>query len=823
MRHVLYVVSLFLISLSWFAVLPFTEPDRWLGLIYFALGTVLFFLCHRREDVPSSAPAAVLSVPALAFTVWILPFPYDIGACFMLVGVLAFLLRDRILGGNILGQTGKVLGSILLVQAFALALCIHVFSRYHEAEPLAVPLYLLARIIDPSIAYSDGRVLFPSEEEVFRVPVTWEGFGAPFMILFFLALLGTGLRHQRKLETVVKLVGLFVGYALLRNTILAFLLQRFKDPYLYCYYSTMFWSFLPLAVLSAYLLRPREGEHPTLPQPFWRVVLPTGLLFAAAGFLLIGSYAFHDPGTRKGGRVMIDEYHSQWEWTTRALDKEWYGRDSGYNYYCLGTYLDVFYEVDIRQTPFDRGDLSDYDVLIIKTPTKMYTADELDAIEDFVREGGGLFLIGDHTNVFGTSTYLNPIASMFGLQFRHDSQYDLDTGGLTLIDKPRVLAHPVLADLPYFLFATSCTLEPGLLSENVIIGSGMRALEVDYSQTSYFPEKRRNAFPYGYFIQQAGKKYGRGRVLAFTDSTTFSNFFMFVTGKPELLIGSVEWLNRENRLRLLNVVLFFAGVVVAVIVSWIVRRAKFNEPAFALAYVAFGICLGIAAFDSFTNNAYAPPTPKREYVSVCFEDEHSNIDLPTRNLVPRSPEAYHTFFTWTQRLGYVPSLNHRIEDCFTKADMLVIVNPVKRFTIEEVDSTYAFVANGGSLLLIDSAHNKNSSVRDLAGAFGIEVYLQEPDSSSITDAIGNEIVPALYAGYLEGGVPVLYTERGRPVLCEKQVGNGTVVVFVDSYMFSDEIMGGTGVTPDETQRKIYDLEFWILEELLNPTRQGTAR
>lgn len=60
------------------------------------------------------------------------------------------------------------------------------------------------------------------------------------------------------------------------------------------------------------------------------------------------------------------------------------------------------------------------DVLVFKTPTEPFTDEEVSTIERFVDQGGGLFLIGDHTNLFGMSTYLNKVAAPFRLAFRSD-------------------------------------------------------------------------------------------------------------------------------------------------------------------------------------------------------------------------------------------------------------------------------------------------------------------------------------------------------------------------------------------------------------------
>ena len=51
---------------------------------------------------------------------------------------------------------------------------------------------------------------------------------------------------------------------------------------------------------------------------------------------------------------------------------------------------------------------------------------------------------------------------------------------------------------------------------------------------------------YGAFIQVWAARHGQGRVIAFADSTVFSNFCVCQPGKAEMMLGMVEWLNHGN-------------------------------------------------------------------------------------------------------------------------------------------------------------------------------------------------------------------------------------------------------------------------------------
>lgn len=68
--------------------------------------------------------------------------------------------------------------------------------------------------------------------------------------------------------------------------------------------------------------------------------------------------------------------------------------------------------------------LSKYDVLVIMYPQLSLSTSEIDAIKDFVNNGGGLLLVGLNEGGSGwgyTTKLLNPIAENFGIHFEQDS------------------------------------------------------------------------------------------------------------------------------------------------------------------------------------------------------------------------------------------------------------------------------------------------------------------------------------------------------------------------------------------------------------------
>jgi hypothetical protein len=583
---------------------------------------------------------------------------------------------------------------------------------------------------------------------------------------------------------------------------------------------------------------------------------------------VIGFFAYHDGGIRKQGRILIDELHSDWEWTTLKYDTEWYGRKSGYNYYCLAEYLNLYYTVDASRDSLLPDLLADYDVVMLKTPTSPYSRREISALVEYVRQGGGLWLIGDHTNVFGTSTYLNQVAGRFGLKFRYDSTYDLLTMALSRYTPPPIFAHPVVTSLPTFLFATSCTMESPLVSENMIIGYGLKAMDLDYAGQSFFPRKTDQNYGFGVFVQQGGVKYGKGRVAGFTDSTCFSNFFMFIPGKPELALATIEWLNRANRIAWVNPLLLVGGLLSLAGAGLVIRRwERAQQAALTTAAGFLGLAVAVIVYDGHVRQAYRTPEAHRDFTQVAFEAEHSAFTLPTMGLTKRPERSLHTFYVWTQRLGFFPCYERTFEDALVKGDLVVVANPAVRFGSAEIHALEAYLQGGGRLLVLVDPLNRGQAQTELLEVLGLELDVVEEDrlrgveredhvraaptphgplaeetgleaepfgpSASmgkvaveddstmadiepldIVDLGGKVLARGARPTGLSGGSPLLRLSDGRAALVETRVGAGRVFAFSDFSLFTVEHMGHTGEPLDRRRRAISELEYWMVREIL---------
>jgi hypothetical protein len=548
-------------------------------------------------------------------------------------------------------------------------------------------------------------------------------------------------------------------------------------------------------------------------------------------FSIVGAFAFQDPGNNKKGRVLIDEYHSEWEDSTRPLDKDWYGVLSTYNYYSWAEWLNYYYHINRNINHTLTIELIDnYDILILKCPTNAYSNEEINAIIQFVDQGGGLFLIGDHTNVFGMNTYLNTVANKFGINFKTDATHELGTGTLSTFKPGDILPHPIVNNLKQFDFMTSCTLDAPFFSENVILGNRLINEPGTYSTENFFSESiATTESEFGYFLQSVAVKYGEGRVVAFTDSTVLSSFSVFTDGYQTYSLGVIDYLNRENVYAYINTILLIIAIASLLLLMYLMRKEhklKIASLFLFIGLLSFSIATPIFSYINTIN--YTLPPVHTDFNQVCFVQEHSNfiISLEPNLILEKEEHEFGTFFVWTQRIGYIPSVEAMLDDAVQKGDIIVFINPIKAFSDEDIDLISSFIEKGGKLLVMDSITNSLSTTNELISNFGMWIN-KKSDNLQLFDNIteigennsnGNILSPYLS---ISGGEKIIVNERNETQISvmnfyNELIGiNGTVVVVVDSYTFRDQNMGGVFIEPNDHQLDLYNTEFFIFEELLD--------
>ena len=740
------------------------------------------------------------------------------------------LLRSCLLDG------GAQLFLVLAAQALVFPFFYWFFVRNHAESVFSIISGNLLNLIGLRTVVEGDAIYISASLRTVLIASTWEKAAA---FHFAMMLVGGCALLAAKRASAARYLALLISSCIFAVLRYAFLLAVYSHYMLHSVFwerTITFLSLLPFAFILAMLMGklPERGTGIS-PAKLLRDSfafkkdgrgLPTVLAALAAASLLVSGTAFwglRDPGAEKRGRVVVDEYHSDWEWTDEAYDENWFGERSGYNYYCFYEHIDRYYSTSRNFEPITPEVLANTDILVLKTPTNPYSDEEVTAILDYVYNGGGLYLIGDHTNVFGTSAFLNQISVPFGIRFRYDCTYELTRGSLQEYNTPRLLPHPAVRGLPHFLFATSCTLKTDWRADEIIVGYGLRNLPLDYSQKNFFPaDPNSPLMEFGAFVQSAGIAHGKGRVLAFTDSTVFSNFWMFMPGKPELLLNSLQWLNRENVFpvppRPVAAVCVALSIAALGFSAW--RHAKRNRlfpigPCICAAIAAFGVS---AALLSAHASSAQMPEANKPVTLVCFESSYTSGYLPKdlHGFHASSTETISTFYVWAQRLRLVPSLEHGPVEALEKGDLAVIMKPSRQ--ILETDDIIRHVESGKTLLLVDNIDSGNNAAQLLEHA-GLRIYnADKPDTAFVSPLLSvefTEIPLTQRAAFIEGGQPLITDADGNSVFSVQTVGNGMIAVFSDPDLLYNSRLGDVSANLTDQTRLLTKLVFEMYRYLLD--------
>ncbi|MCY2931131.1 MAG: hypothetical protein NTV86_16905 [Planctomycetota bacterium] len=618
----------------------------------------------------------------------------------------------------------------------------------------------------------------------------------------------------------------------------------------------MFWSpWLHLALLAGPMLlawkfvRPASAAETPAPAPApaterWRRwALPLGAGLAAA-FLTL-AVMIDLPGHRKSGKILFHELLDEngafaWERVDKPYDTSWYGHLSGYNYRCIRDYLGQFYDVDCRSdravpgvttqpAHFTDENLRDVSVLILKTPTVRYTQADVDAVKRFVDAGGGLMLIGEHTDVFRTGTNLNDFARPLGFTFRYDCLFDIDH----IFDEywwPALARHPIVSHLGDFDFAVSCSVAPGCTPGRAVIRTaGLKSLPPDYHVSNFYPVvENRPDMRYGAFIQLWTQRNGKGRVVAFTDSTVFSNACTFEPGKPELLLGMVEWLHRTGGFRYAWALLALAGAG-ALAGGVVLGRRYAGGWALALGALLLGWAGAILAAGALNAAAMPPPTPVRPFTKVVIDQALCDVPLSKSMFISGDARGFGIFERWLLRLGYYTWREKQVPADDTA--LYVLPFPTGSVNQDYADRLVQYVERGGHVLVIDSPENPKSTANSVLWPFqlalanqagAINGALTAPPEATTAPATrlagspaptlkdvlrGSPGIPVAAAWPVTGGRPLALV-GDKPVAATVPRGKGP---------FTDVNMGATGdLEPDAALQRVYDLEFSLIRSLVQP-------
>jgi hypothetical protein len=530
------------------------------------------------------------------------------------------------------------------------------------------------------------------------------------------------------------------------------------------------------------------------------------------GFSMCGAVLIRGDllGNKADTRILWHEAHSDWEWTDTEFSTAKYGNKTVYNYTCLFQLLKKRYSIRRLRDPLSKDLLSGYSVVVVKTPTESYSSSEIDALENYVQNGGSLILVGDHTDAFGMSTHLNPIASRFGASFNIDSFADPDD--IRTLYSAGKLSHPFAKTLSDpFLFYTGCSLSLPWLSIDMVRSEFQLLDNFDRSKGTFFGDfKVQGIERVGSVVQAAGISCGKGKVFLWSDSTLFSNFALFYPGKLEGFFGMLEWARIQAPyaylLRCAGVCCF--GIALFLLAwrgNWLIALVSFLGGMFMLSITS----------QLLEERLRLPEVvPSESY--VYFLDKPDTLNLPLlMPLEEANSPGFSSIFVSTARLGLTPRVRHGLSQRSPGDTMVLLPNSVEP---EAAPALKGFIESGGHLIVPETS---DATAQRLLSEIGLEIdrtiasarstVLFSREILGTTRDVSVDNVTISGGGPREAAAIVKSASSGAPLIFRKKIGRGCITVCTMPAFFNDVFAGKPDATPKERALLVLSTWYAVLE------------
>jgi hypothetical protein len=362
-------------------------------------------------------------------------------------------------------------------------------------------------------------------------------------------------------------------------------------------------------------------------------------------------------------------------------------------------------------------------------------------------------------------------------------------------------------------FMTSCSLQVDSRAESIMVTTSCRRDPHDYAASSFFG--RAGSHPelaHGPMVVAASAPAGKGRIVAWSDSTIWSSFATFQFDREKLAADIVCMLNRENNpLRLPLRMIALAGTLIVIFAGVKVLRADPALPVFLGGFI--GVWSGVFGADEVHRAVYSLGPPRAPIHEVSFLWAGGHCAFPpalgdTGNLP--LDVAYDTLLVSVQRLGLVPRVAYTYDELLTEnTDAIFVISPVNHPPPATLSRIESFVRGGGALIVLDDGRLEGAgSAPDYMKIFGVDLrYTREKGAK------GEPIIHSTLSN-LTGlkGVPASGTFVG-----ELAFEAGHVIYMRDAADYSRVEMGHCFNRPGKVARARYETIFWLLRDVLRLT------
>jgi hypothetical protein len=518
--------------------------------------------------------------------------------------------------------------------------------------------------------------------------------------------------------------------------------------------------------------------------------------------------------------------------------------DMGFSVGAIKLYLEnIGYSVDELNDTNSltlNDSLRDADILVMMNLKKPFAPDDLEAIWDFVRRGGGLLIFGDHTSMFVEDQdflfgrdYLSEVLAPTGIKINPDTA-DYIGGHWKYGVAP--LPHYVTRNLGFEISTSSvgASLELSGRAKPVIIGRYSFSDRSDIAAPGHLGNRLyEKGEALGDMVVAASDTYGKGKILVFGDTSYIFN--VELPFRYKLLYDSIAWL-RSDELENASASII---VLIAVILFIVIRKPHIKITSLSLVRVALIVAFSLAVSASISGSLIQTPHSAQKdlaWIDHTHLNKFSTEDYQADGITGLTTNLF--------RNGYLPMVMEKKGDFsdVLKGKIFVIIAPNEFYTPKETLILKEFV-EGGGLLILSAGHMNSDPLDSILKSFDMQIGdlpLGSPPWIVETHGTGGqgtvtqenlekywhrpkfmEAYSVLASGEYRPVTWVNYRGSNYNLIISKKYGQGDVILIGDSRFLLNENLEDLSMGPGMETKEQYQLQWLGNIELLREMLAGS--
>jgi hypothetical protein len=566
---------------------------------------------------------------------------------------------------------------------------------------------------------------------------------------------------------------------------------------------------------------PGESSGPSSRAPcgsFSRFVLAGAL---AGALILPLSAAWYGWSSSLQGKKVVFYEKGFLNWLKPTHDS--YGRLSSGMYGMLPPFVESLGAQALLSSDLSAADLAAADVLVVIFPDEPWHEGQLPRIEDFVRRGGSLLVLGEHTtrDEAGCARF-NELLAHTAMTIEFDSATFAVGGWLQSYE---AIHHPMTAGIGdeqnEFGVVIGASVGVRWPARPILVGRWGWADEGDETSARAMMgnDRYESGERLGDVVLAAEQPLGRGRIVAFGDTSSLTNAINVSSHRfTSRLLAYLAGPAAHPAWRQLVAILTFAFLTA--LVCW--RPAVRKTTLVALIVTAsFTIASGI------TQRAMNPlPDGRGKGPNTLAYIEASHLGAYSSE--SWRPEGVGGLALTLMRNGYLTLALHELTaERLARAGLLVVLAPSRAFSPPQREMVRAFVHRGGILILCAGGEAAGAS-RSLLDAFDLRIGPPDQDGgepaplghfkSPYLESEGKRVYVRFHAAWpVAGDDPnahvMAYGRGDRPVIIRQRLGAGQVVLIGDTCFAMNKNLEYENGAPFEGLRENADFWRWLLSLL----------